>query len=95
MLSRTSLLRGGLTVAATLLAGGVAFAGDPCGDPEAGACNEPNGTPGCADASCCTTVCAVDSFCCDSAWDSTCVDLALTLCGGSAGCGDPASGSCE
>ena len=95
MLSRTSILRGSFALAATLMAGGLAHAGDPCGDPEAGLCNEPNGTPGCADAACCTSVCAVDSYCCDVEWDSTCVDLALTLCGGSAGCGDPASGDCS
>ena len=95
MLSRTSLLRGTAAVATALLTGGVAFAGDPCGDPAAGACNEPNGTPGCADAICCGDVCAADSFCCDVEWDSTCVDLALTLCGGSAGCGDPNSGACD
>ena len=81
MLSRTSILRGSFALAATLLAGGLAHAGDPCGDPEAGLCNEPNGTPGCADAACCTSVCAVDSYCCDVEWDSTCVDLAVALCG--------------
>ncbi len=94
MLSRTSMLRGGLTLAATLLAGGLATAGDPCGDPAAGSCNEANGTPGCADATCCNTVCAVDAFCCDDQWDLSCVDYAVALCGGSAGCGDPASGDC-
>ena len=49
-----------------------------------GSCSEPNGTPACDDLSCCANVCDTnqggDPFCCDSSWDSSCVDLALTLC---------------
>ncbi|UCG16457.1 MAG: FG-GAP repeat protein, partial [Phycisphaerales bacterium] len=51
-----------------------------CG-PGAGSCYEPNGTPGCEDVECCETVCAIDPWCCDVAWDSFCVDKANTYCG--------------
>lgn len=37
--------------------------------------------PGCNDITCCSKVCAVDPFCCDSEWDATCADQALDLCG--------------
>jgi cysteine-rich repeat protein len=40
----------------------------------AGCCNPSN--PGC-----CATVCAVDSFCCNTSWDSICVNEAVTMCG--------------
>lgn len=74
-----------------------AVAGDPCGDPAAGDCLAPNGTPGCDDATCCTLVCNLDTFCCDVEWDLTCVDIAVENCdfgGGGDSCGDPASGDC-
>jgi hypothetical protein len=38
------------------------------------------GGPGCDDVDCCCTVCAVDAFCCDVAWDTICVSEALALC---------------
>ncbi|MFO0874904.1 MAG: hypothetical protein U0575_13170 [Phycisphaerales bacterium] len=38
------------------------------------------GDPGCADLVCCELVCAVDSFCCDTQWDGTCVSEAFSLC---------------
>jgi hypothetical protein len=46
-----------------------------CGD-----CVVPNGTPGCSNGECEATVCAVDPFCCDVAWDSICANEALELC---------------
>ncbi|MHC4414461.1 MAG: hypothetical protein ACYS0G_04175 [Planctomycetota bacterium] len=49
--------------------------------PGAGGCFEPNGTPGCDDEQCCNTVCAFDPDCCDQAWDQTCADLAVEVCG--------------
>lgn len=52
-----------------------------CGNPNAGSCNEGNGTPGCADAKCCEIVCASDPFCCETAWDNLCAEGAATLCG--------------
>jgi hypothetical protein len=39
------------------------------------------GTPGCSDQACCETVCAVDPFCCQTAWDTICVNEAATMCG--------------
>lgn len=36
--------------------------------------------PGCDDAVCEATVCAVDSFCCDTEWDSICVGEAIDMC---------------
>lgn len=45
-----------------------------------GDCLLPNGSPGCEDQTCCETVCARDSFCCEVNWDESCVDLATTDC---------------
>ncbi len=57
-----------------------------CGGPNAGSCTEANGTPGCDDAECCTSVCAIDAFCCDVEWDAVCADEAV-IC-------DPTPGAC-
>ncbi len=46
-----------------------------------GHCCVAHQTPGCEDAACCNTVCAIDPFCCEIAWDVLCVDLASELCG--------------
>jgi hypothetical protein len=66
------------------LAGGTAC-NDDCGcieDPvEPTGCCDAHGTPGCDNAACEVAVCSVDAFCCDSAWDALCVDLAIGLCG--------------
>jgi hypothetical protein len=48
--------------------------------PGEGSCCAENGTPGCQDATCCGTVCAVDPFCCDVIWDQQCANLAVTEC---------------
>ncbi len=48
----------------------------------AGSCGEANGTPGCDDVACCETVCGFDPFCCDTAWDELCVDVAAKNCDG-------------
>ncbi len=37
------------------------------------------GSKGCTDISCCQKICIIDSFCCDSAWDETCVNEAHSL----------------
>jgi hypothetical protein len=39
----------------------------------------PDKTPGCDNAACCDSVCAIDPFCCDSTWDSVCADEALVV----------------
>ncbi len=36
---------------------------------------------GCTDAACQAAVCAVDSFCCNTSWDSICAGEALSICG--------------
>lgn len=64
----------------------------PCGDPDAGNCFTPNGTPGCNKPGCCLTVCSDDPFCCTDEWDQTCADLAQNLCGDDA-C--PGTGGCD
>ena len=45
-----------------------------------GDCCASNGTPGCSDGSCEAAVCVVDSFCCDTAWDSICATEAASIC---------------
>lgn len=45
------------------------------------ACNVVNNKAGgCVHVECCATVCSIDIFCCDTAWDSGCVDLASSVC---------------
>jgi len=44
-----------------------------------GSCFSTHG-PGCDIESCCNLVCAVDSFCCNTSWDSTCVGEANAWC---------------
>ncbi len=56
--------------------------GGDCGDPRAGDCREPNGTPACSDEVCCQTVCDIDGRCCDVVWDSICVAIAESACFG-------------
>ncbi len=43
-------------------------------------CLSPHALPGCSDDSCCRQVCASDPFCCDTAWDNVCADLAAQVC---------------
>ncbi len=62
-----------------------------CGSPAAGSCLNSSVSPGCNDTSCCTVVCASAPTCCQTAWDQSCVNLALALC---SDCGDPGAGSC-
>lgn len=60
---------------------------DLCGpscdpDDDDGPCCEDNGTPGCEVNSVEACVCAADSFCCDTFWDTMCVDaIATNDCG--------------
>jgi hypothetical protein len=52
-----------------------------CGSPISGDCFTPNSSPGCDDAECCETVCAIDPFCCDGDWDGLCVRAAANRAG--------------
>ncbi|MFM7052292.1 MAG: hypothetical protein ACKOYN_09195 [Planctomycetota bacterium] len=51
-----------------------------CGNPRAGSCCHQNETPYCNDGPCCEAVCLVDSFCCETRWDTSCGELASALC---------------
>lgn len=51
-----------------------------CLDPAAGSCCEPHPNPGCGEPICCSTVCAIDFFCCEVQWDLGCVALAFSQC---------------
>jgi hypothetical protein len=62
-----------------------------CGDPGAGDCFESNGSIGCNIEVCCTAVCNVDPFCCETTWDGVCAGEADDIC---ATCGGAGAGSC-
>jgi hypothetical protein len=69
-----------------------------CGEPEAGGCCKPNGTPNCSDEDCCDAVCDLDPFCCEGAWDLTCALLAIEeceVCDSGLACGDPDTEPCD
>jgi hypothetical protein len=54
---------------------------DPCvSDALCGDCLVVHGTPGCDNALCEATVCALDPFCCATSWDSLCVAEAIDNC---------------
>jgi hypothetical protein len=71
---------------------------DICGEPNGNDCCTPSQTPGCSDAACCETVCAIDPTCCIFGWDADCASSASLLCkpcgGGGSVCGDPMAGDC-
>ena len=47
-----------------------------CGADTAGPCCIVHSTPYCNDGQCCVAVCAIDAFCCESAWDLSCTQIA-------------------
>jgi len=51
-----------------------------CGDPTNGACDEVHERPGCADSTCCASVCDADEYCCSTQWDQLCADRARVIC---------------
>ncbi|MEQ9322467.1 MAG: hypothetical protein RIF41_25095 [Polyangiaceae bacterium] len=53
-------------------------------------CCADNPTPGCQDPMVESCVCAIDNYCCSSAWDSVCVGIAENDCGH--GCGGQGAG---
>ncbi|MFM7051890.1 MAG: dockerin type I repeat-containing protein [Planctomycetota bacterium] len=68
--------------------------GQLCSSPCAGSnlpCFAPHSAPGCSDAACCAAVCIADDFCCDTAWDDSCVALAAQACLS----GPPANDACS
>ena len=67
-----------------------------CGAMASGGCFVGGATPSCDDVECCQTVCVIDPFCCETAWDVSCAFLAGSLCSTGGGeCGDPDSGPCD
>jgi hypothetical protein len=89
----TDLNGDGLTDGADLgLLLGVLGPCSACGDPDSGGCLFPHPGPGCADLSCCETVCLVDPACCAGDWDQSCAEQARQIC--APGCGDPDAGPC-
>ncbi|MEC8560041.1 MAG: hypothetical protein VXY94_08200 [Planctomycetota bacterium] len=65
-----------------------------CGDPAQGLCSEANGTPGCDDSVCCELVCAIDSLCCEDAWDDLCAGYTADNCSYFGySCDNPSNGS--
>ena len=64
---------------------------DTCGEPAAGSCLVTHENPNCSDSTCCTRVCAIDPACCETSWDTPCVDWAERFC---FACGNPRAGSC-
>lgn len=66
-----------------------------CGATASGSCYSAHANPGCNSATCCTSVCAIDAFCCSNSWDVSCALYAGFACPGSGGtCGGPNTGSC-
>ena len=59
-----------------------------------GNCYEAQAFPsvGCANSTCCATVCAIDPTCCTQVWDMDCAALAIQEC---SGCGAPTAGPCN
>lgn len=53
---------------------------DRCASLINGSCFEAHGTAGCVNETCCNTVCALDTFCCENVWDAACVALANANC---------------
>jgi hypothetical protein len=54
--------------------------GPSCGVAGSGSCFTPHATPTCDSLTCCSAVCALDAFCCNSSWDAICVQGAYATC---------------
>ena len=64
---------------------------ESCGAVGTGDCGVGSGGAGCADDTCCNTVCMEDPFCCVTTWDDLCAERATAACGLTCGAG---AGSC-
>jgi hypothetical protein len=51
-----------------------------CGDIFSGSCFAAHSAPACDDEACCRLVCAIDPYCCTSAWDANCAAVAEQVC---------------
>ncbi len=54
-----------------------------CGTPNAATCFSAHASPACSDAICCSSVCTMDPFCCQSQWDAQCAAEAADQCASS------------
>jgi len=82
------------TIVAAIVAFGVmpaAHATPPCSS-DAGPCDEPNGSPGCAETACCEAVCAFFTYCCEIEWDADCVEFRALFPDSCEGTFNPACG---
>ena len=55
-------------------------AGDWCGEPGGAGCFADTDDQGCNDCGCEACVCAGDAYCCDTSWDTTCVESCKNTC---------------
>lgn len=64
--------------------------------PSTGSCCGATGHGGCSDTTCCRTVCACDSYCCEVDWDSDCATLGFegSTCGAAVLCVNTCGGGC-
>ncbi|MEY3026246.1 MAG: hypothetical protein RLZZ238_1143 [Planctomycetota bacterium] len=67
-------------VAVLALTAGRSALAQACGGEGARNCFAIHATPGCSDGTCCSHVCAFDSFCCEVEWDYICRHSAVELC---------------
>jgi hypothetical protein len=54
--------------------------GPACGVAGTGSCFTSHAAPTCDSITCCSAVCAIDPFCCNTRWDDLCVSQAYTYC---------------
>jgi hypothetical protein len=72
-------------------AGGAGQGGEPAETlPASNDCCADAASPGCSDGSVESCVCAIDDYCCTTAWDAACVGIATNDCGA---CGGGAGGA--
>jgi len=90
-LSRTAVPNGSMTITRAHLEGGTfrsefsvqpLFIFKPAGAVIPSNCCSIHPSPGCDSAACTASVCGVDPYCCNVAWDGVCVGEAVNLCGG-------------
>ncbi len=63
--------------------GGVATVTEECACPGGGSCCTSGASPGCDDTFCCSMICTMDPYCCETEWDAQCEGEAASnpLCG--------------
>ncbi len=81
MRSRPWLCISTMASASMLAAVSASFGQDACNSSANDCCSaSPDGSAGCNDFTCCSTVCAADPFCCSTAWDGICAGEAFSFC---------------